>query len=62
MRHKYFTHWKNYFWTWLLLLTATASWGQVSSTYVFSQATGTYTPITGGTVLTTGGFDDAVFT
>jgi hypothetical protein len=54
MRHKYFTSWKNYFWTWLLLLTASVSWGQVSSTYIFSQATGTYTPITGGTVLGTG--------
>lgn len=62
MRHKYFTSWKNYFWTWLLLLTASASWGQVSSTYIFSQATGTYTPITGGTVLATGTFDDAFYT
>ncbi len=36
----------------------TAGKAQVASSYIFSQNTGVYTPITGGTVLYSGTFDD----
>jgi len=37
-----------------LLLLGTTSWAQVSSTYMFASSSGTYTPISGGTVLVQG--------
>ncbi len=38
------------------------SYGQTAATYVFTTSSGTYTPITGGTVLSSGtGMDDAMF-
>ncbi len=42
-----------------LFVLATNSYAQVS-TYTFSQSTGTYTAITGGTVIHASGWDDAV--
>jgi hypothetical protein len=45
-----------------LLMIAGTGFGQTAATYVFSTANGTYTPITGGTVLSSGaGMDDASF-
>ncbi len=58
---------KNYYKKWkgiaLLCLLIASSIGSVHaqvSAYVFSQSAGTYTPITGGTVLHTGATDDAL--
>jgi hypothetical protein len=41
----------------MITLLTHGVWGQVNA-YNFSQTTGTYTPITGGTVLASGSYDD----
>ena len=43
----------------LLVFAAWSSYGQVASSYAFTAKSGTYTPITGGTVWQTGAWDDA---
>ncbi|MFN9115554.1 MAG: hypothetical protein ACK5XN_36320, partial [Bacteroidota bacterium] len=45
----------------LLLLGTLTSFAQVSSTYTFTSSSGTYTPITGGTVLSTASDDDVSY-
>ena len=44
----------------LLLFGTSRTWAQVLDAYTFTQTAGTYTPLTGGTVLFTGDFDDEV--
>ncbi|MEN9999265.1 MAG: hypothetical protein RI922_2255 [Bacteroidota bacterium] len=58
---------KNYYKNWkslaLLCFLLISSFGNLQaqvSAYVFSQSAGTYTPVTGGTVLHTGTTDDAI--
>ncbi len=44
----------------LMVLLLGRAMAQVATNYTFSQSAGTYTPITGGTLLWSGTFDDAV--
>jgi PKD repeat protein len=53
-----YKEWNRFSLTFLILLVATtSSFSQLA--YTFSQTAGTYTPITGGTVLFSGTFDDS---
>lgn len=66
MKNKYFgkrvLHPLNTLMLTFLLCMAGQSKGQTAASYVFSTSNGTYTPITGGTLLSSGaGMDDAMF-
>lgn len=55
------TNWLRY--SWLLVVAFLFSQNVLAqlSAYTFTQSTGTYTPVTGNTVLATGGYDDATY-
>jgi GEVED domain/Fibronectin type III domain len=52
-QHLTFSRWRLSFAVLLGSLGVTSAWAQVATNYTFSQSSGTYTAITGGTVITT---------